>query len=360
MSDVGTRLPDGDREALDCVIRSMASADRGEIGYRLIERNRLPGSTSLVVQLTGTGSGRELFVKRLRAQSKERHQAAETGSDRPRVKPVPDPATRLSDEAVALAAIERMVADADRGDWFAVPVVSVPECPDTLVLDRVVAPTLAQQVAGGASQTTLGGAARSLGEWLHSLHTRLPALPQARPYLRDAADIATLSVTMMDYIDSRRLDRRREFIMEAISSLPTILGVVPSHGDFAPQNVFVTDDGAIAVFDTTGTLLMPPHFDLAYFSVVLEFGGYKQLVPRRSETAARLAEQLMAGYGPDAPSRSEIVTFELVLLLDRWSSISRRPNRSSLPASAARWCRRQALAEHIDRGIARRLDELAG
>ena len=357
MSGVGTKLPADEAEALDCVVRSVAGDGGHGVGYRVLERHRLPGSTALIVELTGSGAPRELFVKRLHPEAAGRHRAVDDGRDRPRVKPVPDPATRLSEEAAALAAIEHMVAAAGRADWFAVPVVAVPECPDTLVLDRIVAPTLTERIAGGPADA-IDRVVHSTGQWLQTLHTSLPHLPHARPHVGSAVDLAELARTMIAYIDSRRLNRYRGSILEAIDALPATFPVVPSHGDLAPQNVFVTDDERIAVFDTTGALLMPRHYDLAYFSVVLEFADSKRLLGRGSGSASRLAERLRAGYGPDLPPHGEIVTFELVLLLDRWCSISRRPGGSSVVNRALRWGRRQVLADRLVQGLTRRLSEL--
>lgn len=360
MSGVDLRLPSDESEALDRLIRALASDGAGKVGYDVLDRQRLPGSTNLVVRVSGDGPTRELFVKRLRAKSQRRHEAAWSNRDRPRIKPVPDPASRLANEAAALMAIEAMVASAGRSDWFAVPVLAVPECPDMLVLDRVDAPTLSDHLGRGVAQEAVDRTARSMGGWLHTLHSSVPVLPHARPHLRNPGELVELAEEMIDFVGSRRLHRRRTSIMEAIAALPSDFELVPSHGDFAPQNVFVTDDGRIAVFDTTASLLLPRHYDLAYLAVVLEFAGFKRLLPPSVVAAVRLAEQVRGGYGPTLPPRSEILTFELVLLLDRWCSVSRRPERPARPVDAVRWSRRHALATHLDRAIARRLDQLVG
>ncbi len=360
MSGVDIRLPSDESEALDCLIRALAADGAGKVGYDVLDRKRLPGSTNLIVRVSGDVPTRELFVKRLRAKSQLRHEAAYSNRDRPRVKPVPDPASRLAHEAAALMAIEAMVAQAGRSDWFAVPVLSVPECPNMLVLDRVDAPTVSDHIDRGEAQEVVDRAARSMGEWLQTLHSSVAVLPHARPHLRNPGELAELAEEMIDFIGSRRLHRRRTSILDAIAVLPSDFELVPSHGDFAPQNVFVTDDGRIAVFDTTASLLLPRHFDPAYFAVVLEFAGFKRLLPRSVVAAVRLAEQVRDGYGPTLPPRSEILTFELVLLLDRWCSVSRRPARSARPVDAVRWARRQGLALHLDRAIARRVDQLVG
>lgn len=360
MSGVDVRLPVDDSEALDGLLRALSPQGSNELGYEVLDRRRLPGSTNLVVRLTGDGRSGELFVKRLHETSRQRHEVANTTRDRPRLKPVPDPATRLGDEAVAMSAIQEMVVGSGRSDWFAVPVVNVPECPDMLVLERIDAPTLADHIGRGAPHALLDRAARSMGEWLHTLHTRLPELAHSRPRLRNRAELAERAETMIDFISSRRLRRRQRSIMEAIAGLPSDFELVPSHGDFAPQNVFLTDDGAIAVFDTTASLLLPRHFDVAYFSVVLEFAGVKRPIPRSGVTVDRLAQLVRDGYGSDLPPRSELLTFELMLLLDRWCSISQRPDRSLRPGDAVRWGRRQVLAERLDRAIAHRLEPPTG
>lgn len=360
MSGVDTRLPADDSEALDGLIRALSAGGSTEMGYEVLDRRRLPGSTNLIVRVTGDGPAPELFVKRLHRKSHRRHEAARTKRDRPRLKPVPDPARRLADEAASLIAIQKLVAASGRSDWFAVPVVEVPDRPDMLVLERVDASTLTEQIRRGAPQGLLDRAARSLGEWLHTLHTRLPQPAHARPRLRNRAELVERAETMIGFVDSRRLRRHRSSIMDAIAAVPPDFELVPSHGDFAPQNVFLTDDGAIAVFDTTTSLLLPRHFDPAYFSVVLEFAGLKQPVPRSSASEDRMAGLLREGYGPDLPPRSELLAFELLLLLDRWCSISLRPERAVRPVDAVRWGRRQALGGRLDRAIAHRLDRLGG
>jgi len=347
-----------DREAINRMAQSMSDAVTGEVRYDIVGRRQHRGSINLLIDLSDANGRQELFVKRLRTHAVARFQQAREGFDRPRIKSIPDPATRLHDEGVALQAIQRMVESADRDDWFAVGVVLVSDCPDVLVLERVDAPTLSQQIADTGSAAAVEQAVRSLGEWLYTLHRRLPPVSHARPHLTGSAALVRIVSEMIDHIGDRRLTRRRKEIIESMSRLPAILDGVPSHGDLAPQTVFLTDAGSIAVFDTSIELMMPMHFDLAYFAVMLEFAGYKKPLSRTQRRSEHLAEQLRIGYGSAAPPRSEMLAFELALLLDRWCSLAERSGSSGPIPVLARWGRRQLLAARLHGGIARRLEQL--
>ncbi|MDH3302792.1 MAG: aminoglycoside phosphotransferase family protein [Acidimicrobiia bacterium] len=347
-----------DRAALDRLARAMTRAGDRELQHRLVGSRKHRSSVNLLVDLIGDDGERRLFIKRLRSHAFTRYQQADVGADRPRLKPVADPASRLADEAVAMQAIHRMVEKADRDDWFAVPVVAVSDCPDLLVLERIDVPTMAEQLDRAAPDAMMDRAARSIGAWLHAFHRLTPDFPHARPLFAHSAELVNLTAAMIDQVGDRRLERRGDRIMEAVSALPSTLELAPSHGDLNPGNVFVTDGGAIAVFDTAAEWTMPVHVDLANLTVTLEFAGYKRPLTRTLATAERLAGQVRIGYGPDAPPRRELLAFELVVLLDRWCSLGERGGRSSVRSTVAQWFREQILAAGLSAGIDRRLDQL--
>ncbi len=347
-----------DREAIDRMAKAMNGSDSHPVSYDIVGRRQHRGSINLLIDLTDGGDRKELFVKRLRSHAVARFEQSRQGHDRPRLKCIPDPATRLADEAVALESIERMVEDSGRDDWFSVGVVPVSDCPDVLVLERIDAPTMAQRIEAAGASPGVEKGVRSLGEWLHTLHHHLPPVAHARPHLTESTDVVRIITDMVDHIGDRRLTRRRAEIVAALAVLPPGFDVVPSHGDLAPQNVFLTHDNSIGVFDTSVELLMPPHFDLAYFAVMLEFAGFKTPLARTLARSQQLAEQLRVGYGADLPPRSELLAFELALLLDRWCSLAERRGPSSPIPTMARWARRQLLAARLHGGINRRLDEL--
>jgi len=370
VTDVEPGLRSDDGAALDRLARSMTTPGHDVPDYRLVGSRHHRSSVNLLVDLAGAGAefadgpadggdgGRRLFVKRFREHASTRYRAAQDGLDRPRLRPVTDPASRLADEAAALNAIHRMVADADRNDWFAVAVIPAADCPDLLVLERIDVPTMAERIESGAPDVMMDGAARSLGAWLQAFHRQPPAHPRARPHLTRSADLVRLATEMIDHIDDRRLERRRDRIIGAVASLPPEFEVTPSHGDLNPKNVFVADDGVIAVFDTAAESAMPVHVDLANLAVTLEFAGYKQPLARTRVRAEQLAEQFRVGYGSAIPARSELLAFEIVVLLDRWCSLGERGGRSSLKRAAVQHLRRQILAAGLSAGIGRRLDQL--
>jgi hypothetical protein len=314
------------------------------------------GSVNLEVRTGGGPEDRLLFVKRIRSRSAEH---ADRGSvHRARLKPVPDREGRIEREAVALGAIERMVAAAGDDRWLAVPVVTA--LPDTLVLEHVALPTLADLIERGEPPEVLAGAAESLGAWLRQFHARTP-FAHSRPHLGTAREVADLLGELSAHVAG--LGARDVALLGAATEpmcaeLPAEMPLVQAHGDLTPSNVFVDERSRVGVFDTAGDLRTPPHFDLAYFAVMVELVGVRRLAPARGRqaAAAALAAHMRAGYG-QAPDPAELRPFELAVLLEKQASLVSPSAPSALHRRAARSLRRTVLVRRFQESIEARLAE---
>ncbi len=336
---------------LEALGRELTARASSPAHCELLGRRLHRSSVTLEVRVVTGSEVREIFVKRLRGHAGERHRETLEGRGRPRLKSVPDPTSKLAHEAAALGAIQAMVADAGPGLWFAVPVVAV--LPGVLALERFDLPTLAESVRRGNHGERIRSATRELGAWLHAFH-RLPDLPHTRPRLLTRDELVDVMAALLDHVDAGPISRR---VSELAASLPASLPAGLSHGDFAAHNVFVGNRGEIAVFDTMAAWRSPPHFDLACFNVMLDFGDLRRLLPglRSGRVSRDLERELLAGYGPAAPPRSERAVFEIAVLLDKWASLVTRKPDSRLRGMARR-VRREVLTRRLRRAVQQRLD----
>jgi aminoglycoside phosphotransferase len=321
----------------------------------LLGRRAHRGSVNLEIELVGDSYRREVFVKRLRRHSWRRYEDAVSGGDRPRLKPVRDPATLLVNERAGLDEISGVAASAGRPDWFSVDVVDWPTGPDLLVLSRVVAPTLAERISQGESARTLGPALRSLGALLHAVHGERSS-GRRRSLLTGRSEVAELASSLISFIDDARLTAQCDQVLAAVDQLPSTLDGVPIHGDFAAHNVFVTDAAAVAVFDTSGDTIAPRHLDLAYFAAMLELAAMKTPLPSKGRaTADSLSEQLLVGYA-EVPPAHELRAVQILVLLDQWASLLEgrpKPLRTAVVRA-----KRRLVAHRLAATITRLLEQV--
>jgi hypothetical protein len=125
----------------------------------------------------------------------------------------------------------------------------------------------------------------------------------------------------------------------AARSLPADLPLGTGHGDFVANNLFTGPAGEITVFDPLPMWRVPRHQDLATLLVglrVLPVQAGSRGLAFPGSALDRYESALVAGYaghgsGDDAVAGSALAAFQLLVLLDKWSSlVSRGPRTGRL------------------------------
>jgi hypothetical protein len=287
------------------------------------ERRRL---SSRILRLTvGDPAQYRIFVK----ATPESGPATARGN-RPRLVPVTEARDRASLELHALQAVEARLGreGTDRFDVLH---------PLGVVDDGMA---LAMLTHEGVSLTrTLSRVSRAwrspvppevlverTGEWLRLFHDA-PARTDLPVRQERAADIAAALRQFGDFLLAERASRELAELVdraiEATASLPDLLPVRPTHGDFAPRNVIVGPDGRLTVIDLLGRWRAPIYEDLATFLVALHSGRQVAMTGGRvlRRPVAVLEQRFLAGYAGDTElPRRPVATYEFLLVLDKWSS----------------------------------------
>ena len=151
------------------------------------------------------------------------------------------------------------------------------------VIEQVAEPTLRDRLALSTRFTPRGRrildlAFRNAGAWLREFHA-LPSPDPGLPLRASVAEVAGALRELTDFFGRVTGDRayfaavgraaERAIEVGAIAD-PLPLGLV--HGDFAPRNVFVDDDGRVAGFDMAARRRIPAYEDVAYFCMSLRSG----------------------------------------------------------------------------------------
>jgi hypothetical protein len=143
--------------------------------------------------------------------------------------------------------------------------------------------------------------------------------------------------------------------------LPARLPMAVGHGDFAPRNVFLRDDGRLAVFDPMPRWVVPRYEDLCRFLVAVRLQGI-QLHTRGLAYAERELDRREQGVldgfraGSELPLR-QLRCYQLLITLDKWSALAdrtpagwRRRVHDTAMEAASGYLRRevQRLLRHIE------------
>jgi len=340
-----------EQQVVDAVSGS-ESLGGGRVPTRIVvlRRHVHRGSLGLALEITSeAGRPRRLFAKTMRSQSSDRHDLDQEGRSHPRLRPVPDPHTRLQYEASALDRVSLMVGQADDPGWFSVDVAAVLRDGRLLVLEHVDRPTLHQAVTGDGRIGRQGvfEGCRNAGRWLRAFH-RLDDLGHTATRLTSAVDLRALVDRFVDHLRSTsgwssRVDDAVTRVRAGLQ--PSALGL--GHGEFGPHNMFIGEAGQIAVFDTRASHRQPIALDLAYFVTMLRFSDLKRSRPAlRAPSNRALEEALLAGYGLERRSgRSLIGPYEVLVLLDLWcSTLAATPPRRAVRRAAQAVRRRVRIA----------------
>jgi Phosphotransferase enzyme family len=243
----------------------------------------------------------------------------------------------------------------------------------TILMDYVDAPTLRQRVMGEVRVRRQWNADardplawRRAGEWLKAFQDA--ATMQILPARQSTREEVTERFTAYhDYLAAQLGPRgvgdvARRGAALAAEVLPERLPLAVGHGDYAPRNMFVGADARVTVFDPLPRWRVPRYEDLCRFMVSLRLLGV-QVHTGGVAIDGRLIEeherQVLTGYlGDDRSSLAQVRSYQLLILLDKWSALvaaaqpGRSPNRRVQRASLR-------LAGSYLRGQAQRLLELA-
>lgn len=181
----------------------------------------------------------------------------------------------------------------------------------------------------GRPEPRLDRVFRHSGAWLRAYHE----LPKAR-------DVETRHATRGEFIAAveaytgflanttgassrfERMARQVRQLAEAV--LPDMLPMGLAHGDYTTRNILVGEGDRVTVIDTLAKWRAPIYEDIAYFLVQFKTNKLQSLTQGLAfgrERLARYEAAFLDGYfGGEPVPHEAIQLFELLLLLDKWSS----------------------------------------
>lgn len=239
---------------------------------------------------------------------------------RPRLVPISDPACRLQSEAEALRRLTDRMPE-DDPDLASVSVVHWEQSPPVLVVDWVEGKALSQSL----SPVTLpprrprprAELLRAAGRWLNLFHSLIEDEPLAYKY---PEDVVNWLAEVEEYLAERpRTDRWRVLVDELVRAIGRHQSLNPEiglhHGDMAPRNLMVRDDGRIVGIDAGVSWRAPRAHDLGVFLVDLHL--------RSTVGNGVRGHDFFNGYGAPADQRWVADLFSAIAVVDRevaWSA----------------------------------------
>jgi hypothetical protein len=170
---------------------------------------------------------------------------------------------------------------------------------------------------------------RNAGAWLRAFHD-LPERHDRPARQPTAGAVVERFHAYGDFLASRLNDPRLNQIAAAGATvasdvLDEHLDLCVGHGDYAGRNIFVDAGGRVTVFDPMPRWRVPRFEDLCRFVVGLRLSGpqlHSQGYAYSSGELARMERLFLAGYyGDDHIPYRQLKCYELLILLDKWSSL---------------------------------------
>lgn len=278
---------------------------------------------------------RRVFVK---APARSAHVP---GTDRRRVLPLPDFTTKHETEHRWFRAVEAgAVARPTTSLGSPVRSHGLVEDPPAIVLEAIADPTLHAIV--GDVHRRRGGAVRvhkalhDVGGWLRAYHgiSGSPSFDDVAlgSVLASSDEVSDAAGGFADGLDSRahsladEVTSRREAISASTRAIV--------HGDFAPSNVFVGEDGTVRAIDPA-PWRAPALLDVAYLATALRTSRAALLVPGGRRVAEPLVRSFFDGYDVTDAEREALAGLLALTLLDKWAALDARAKASSGISSAA-------------------------
>lgn len=217
--------------------------------------------------------------------------------------------------------------------------VLLPEC--TVLMEYVRAPTLRQQLVRDSRLAPPRWRSRrrdddlvwrDVGAWMDTFQRAMhkQGLEERQSTRDDVVDrfaayadwlTATLGARTVGNGVHRGADLARDL-------LPARLPMAVGHGDFAPRNVFLRDDGRMAVFDPMPRWVVPRYEDLCRFLVALRLQGiqvHSRGLAYAERELDRREQRVLDGYraGSELPL-AHLRCYQLLITLDKWSALADR------------------------------------
>jgi hypothetical protein len=290
-----------------------------------------------------SGGGQRLVrAKQYRDWRREPDVGDAHASDPPRLFLPPAVDDKAPFEYRALAAIYEQFSD---GDWRFGRVRPLALLPSdrTVVLEELplqgVDAALSRRrfFRSGRARPQLETALRNAGAWLHRFH-RMPLLAHTRrrhasrdefvKSLDSAALYLQKNLGRTSAVD-RLIDRAR---CAASGALPSDLPLGLNHGDFAPRNLLLSDDGRVHGIDTLARWEAPIYEDIGHFLAALETTEMQMFSQGLWIARAELDRHKRAfveGYFGQAVPWEAVRLFELQALLYRWASAAQGMQEST-------------------------------
>lgn len=296
-----------------------------------------PSCSLYVVQLSGNGSRRRALAKVRRPAPLPK--AKSPRELRPRLRTTAASHDELAElEYEGLSRIHGELVP-QHPEFGAVRPLTLLAAHSTIVMDFVEQPTLrdgfvaASRLVVPPRRSARRGppeaAWRNAGAWLRAFHD-LPATHDrpARQPTRDA--VAERFHAYGDFLASRLDDPRLNHIAAAGATvasdvLDERLDVCIGHGDYAGRNIFVDVEGRVTVFDPMPRWRVPRFEDVCRFIVGLRLSGpqlHSHGLAYSASDLTRMETLFLAGYYGDEPiPHRQLTCYELLILLDKWSSL---------------------------------------
>ena len=271
--------------------------------------------------------------------------AAQQAGARPRLAPDLLPAAeQTAREFAGLTAIHGIFGNGGQ-DFGAVRPLEHLAADDTLLMDYVAAPTLRDVLARSSRLSPQlrrpphhcgEDAWRRAGAWLRLFQAQMPGAGMpARQATRD--DVVDRLEAFGSFLAGRLGDRAagqaaRAGARLAADILPERSPLAVGHGDYAPRNVFLAEDGRLTVFDPLPRWRVPRFDDLCRFLVAARLPAvqvHTQGAAYGANGLDRRERAVIEGYGADEDlPLPELRCHQLLITLDRWCALVDSPSRS--------------------------------
>lgn len=323
-----------------------ASAALGMPGEQLrlrvtLVKRREKGLLVHLEAVTAEGQPVRLLLKQLAARPVETPQVgSEGGEARPRLAIPRPPLERARTEYEALVRVNRLLAARPVPHLGAVRPLGHLADHDAILMELFHGTNLRSLVrrprfrSDGAALAAdvVPELVRRAGAWLRVFHATDALGPPDTPVVRHErpSEIAADAWRLCQYL-ANVLHAPSEFEQlgtelgtRTRADLPAQLPLAPAHGDFAPRNVLVADDGTVAAVDIAGWMRAPIYEDIAYFVVALRTpiaAAVTQGLTEDPRWLDRLERSFVDGYfGSEPVPWQAIRLYQVIVLLDRWCS----------------------------------------
>lgn len=152
---------------------------------------------------------------------------------------------------------------------------------------------------GSRNRARFGACSRACGSWLRGFHqTRFELAGTAEDWREFWLGQAEWRVRKLADLDRGHAELYRACLRRFEAELVRFPGEEPlpvTHGDFAPHNIFVADDGSVQVFDFFAARRAPAATDIIIY--LTKIAAYAETIAFPAGAARDLGRAFLAGYG---------------------------------------------------------------